>query len=735
MSEQLHQKMGLSDQEYALILHLMGREPNELELGMFSVMWSEHCSYKCSKKVLQSLPTEGDQILLGPGENAGIVDIGEGLAVAFKMESHNHPSAIEPYQGAATGVGGIVRDIFTMGARPIALLNSLRFGPLHYPRVQYLFEGVVAGIAGYGNCIGIPTVGGETWFDPAYQGNPLVNVMCAGVLPASRIARGQARGPGNTVILVGARTGRDGLHGVTFASEGLDETSEAQRPAVQVGDPFMEKLLLEACLEAIEKELVAGIQDLGGAGLTCATSEMSSRAGSGMIIHLDRVPCREEDMSPYEIMLSESQERMLLVVENENIKAVQDIFTRWGLEFSAIGQVTGDGLLQIYHRGEKVGELAADFLCENAPVYDLPDQEPPYYQKLKSYDMQAVPQPDDLEEAFLELLASPNIASKQWIYRQYDYMVRTCTAQGPGGDAAVLRIRGTAKGLAFSADGNGRYVYLDPYKGGMIAVLEAARNVAAAGAKPLAITNCLNFGNPTRPQIYWQFKHAVKGMAEACRALGTPVTGGNVSFYNETSGEAIFPTPVVGMLGLLENLSCQVQKGWRRASDRVYLLGDLAGSLAGSEYLYALHGVLAGDMPLPDLERAAFLHQFLGEAAASKVITSAHDLSDGGLLTALAEASFAGGFGVEISLPHPENVRLDELLFGEGQSRVLVGVSLEKERDFLTLIRSYQLPWQLLGEVKGEKLTVRIQEEEPLIDLSLERVKAAWEEVISCCLD
>ncbi len=734
MSEQRYLEMGLSEGEYRTILQLLGREPNELELGMFSVMWSEHCSYKCSKKMLQNFPVEGSHILLGPGENAGIVDIGEGLAVAFKMESHNHPSAIEPYQGAATGVGGIIRDIFTMGARPVALLNSLRFGPLQDPRVQYLFEGVVSGIAGYGNCVGIPTVGGEACFDPSYRDNPLVNVMCAGILPASRIARGRAAGPGNTVILVGARTGRDGLHGVTFASEELDESSAEKRPAVQVGDPFMEKRLLEACLEAIAGELVAGIQDLGGAGLTCAVSEMSSRAANGMIIYLDRVPCREEGMSPYEIMLSESQERMLLVVEKENSDAVQAIFDRWELECTAIGQVTDDGLLQIYEHGVKVGELAADFLCREAPVYDMPAREPSYYRELKSRDLHALPLPVDLGKTFLELLSSPNIASKRWIYRQFDYMVRTGTVQGPGGDAAVLRIRGTSKGLAFSADGNGRYTYLDPYLGGQIAVLEAARNVAVAGARPLAVTNCLNFGNPTRPQVYWQFKRAVEGMASACRALGTPVTGGNVSFYNETSGEAIFPTPVVGMLGLLEDVSRLLRIGWQQEGDRVYLLGDLAGSLAGSEYLYALHGLLAGEMPVPDLARALRLHQLLLELTSAGLIRSAHDLSDGGLLVALAEASLAGNSGVELRLPLQAAPRLDELLFGEAQSRVLVSILPADENVFLERVRLSGLPVHLLGEVAGKALTVKSKEDELLFALSLEQIHAAWEEVIPRCL-
>lgn len=734
MKEKLHQKMGLTDDEYELIQKLLKRPPNDLELGMFAVMWSEHCSYKSSKKILRLLPTEGEHILLGPGENAGIVDIGEGWAVAFKMESHNHPSAIEPYQGAATGVGGIIRDIFTMGARPVALLDSLRFGSLENPRVRYLVEGVVAGIGGYGNCVGIPTVGGEAYFYPCYESNPLVNVMCVGLLPASRIARGRACGDGNPVILVGSRTGRDGLHGVTFASEELDESSEEKRPAVQVGDPFTEKLLIEATLEAIEKDLVLGIQDLGGAGLTCASSEMASRGGSGMVLYLDRVHCREEGMTSYEIMLSESQERMLLVVEKEKEEEVREIYERWGLEVRVIGQVVTGGLLTIYHEGQKVAEFPADFLCKYAPVYELPAEEPPYYRELKGMDLKGLPLPEDLEVAFLKLLASPNIASKRWIYRQYDYMVRTCTVQHPGGDAAVIRIRGLKKALALSTDGNGRYTFLDPYRGGMIAVVEAARNVAVTGAKPLAITNCLNFGNPRRPHVYWQFQRAVEGMAAACRALGTPVTGGNVSFYNETRGEAIFPTPVVGMVGLLEDVHKICRPGWQRGGDLIYLLGELEGSLAGSEFLYVYHNRIGGELPEPDLGIACKMNELLRDVIGEKIISSAHDLSDGGLAVALAEASVMGCMGAEVEIPVPPGSRIDEVLFGEGQSRVLVSLPREKEELLLSKASSFGLPCLRLGKTGGENLRVRIEKGHNLINLPLSRIRKTWEETLSSLL-
>lgn len=735
MEENLHLQMGLTDEEYSRILSLLGREPNRLELGMFSVMWSEHCSYKSSRRVLEKFPTEGPQVLQGPGENAGVVDIGEGWAVSFKIESHNHPSAIEPYQGAATGVGGIIRDIFSMGARPVALLNSLRFGDLNSARVRYLVSGIVSGIGGYGNCVGLPTVGGEACFYPTYQGNPLVNAMCVGILPAASLVRGAAQGEGNIVLLAGARTGKDGLHGVTFASEELNDDSEAQRPAVQVGDPFMEKLLIESCLEVMEKGLVVGVQDLGGAGLTCATSEMSARAGTGMKIELDRIPCRERDMDPYEIMLSESQERMLLVAEKDREEEVKEVFERWGVEINTIGEVKAGGELELFFHGKKVAGFPAKMLCEGAPAYELPVEEPPYYRKLGEEKIDELPLPENLEGALLALLASPNIASKEWIYRQYDCQVRTCTAGPPGGDAGVIRLREVKnKGLALSVDGNSRYTYLDPYIGGMIAVLEAARNVAVAGARPLAVTNCLNFGNPTRPQVFWQFQQAVQGMSRACEALETPVTGGNVSFHNETSGEAIFPTPVVGMVGLLEDVKSHCPVGWKGDGQAIYLVGELAGSLAGSEYLYVCWGKLAGKMPLPDLQRARHLHRFLEEAAAQALLSSAHDLSDGGLAVALAECCIAGGKGAELTLPLPESARVDELLFGESQSRVVLSLPPEREEALKEKARQYSLPLYRLGVTGGKVLTIHI-ENTGSINLPLPEIVKTWEEVLPCYME
>lgn len=547
--EKIYQQMGLSDEEFAMIEKILGRTPNYTETGLFSVMWSEHCSYKNSKPVLKKFPTTGEKVLQGPGEGAGIVDIGDGQAVVFKIESHNHPSAIEPYQGAATGVGGIIRDVFSMGARPIALLNSLRFGELDSARVRYLFKEVVAGIAGYGNCIGIPTVGGEVQFDPCYEGNPLVNAMCVGLIDHKDIKKGQAHGLGNTVMYVGAKTGRDGIHGATFASEELTEQSDEKRPAVQVGDPFMEKLLLEACLELVQSDALVGIQDMGAAGLASSSSEMASKAGMGIELNLDLVPQRETGMTAYEMMLSESQERMLIVVKKGREQEIKDLFAKYDLECVAIGKVTDDKQFRLLHKGEVVADIPVDALAEDAPVYHKPSKEPAYFAEFQAMDHE-VPQVDNLKETLLQLLSQPTIASKEWVYEQYDYMVRTNTVVSPGSDAAVTRIRGTRKALAMTTDCNARYVYLDPETGGKIAVAEAARNIICSGAEPLAITDNLNFGNPEKPEVFWQIEKAADGISEACRVLETPVIGGNVSLYNETSGTAIYPTPVIGMVGL-----------------------------------------------------------------------------------------------------------------------------------------------------------------------------------------
>jgi len=720
--------MGLKDAEYETIVNILGREPNVVELGMYSVMWSEHCSYKNSREVLRTFPTKGPRVLQGPGENAGIVDIGDGMAVCFKIESHNHPSAIEPYQGAATGVGGIIRDIFTMGARPIALLNSLRFGPLDDARSRYLFGGVVSGIAGYGNCIGIPTVAGEVYFDNCYRGNPLVNAMCVGLLEVDKIKLGRATGVGNPVILAGARTGRDGMHGVTFASEELNATSEERRPAVQVGDPFMEKLLLEACLELINSGLVAGIQDLGGAGLTCATSEMASRGGSGMEIDLDKVPCRETGMTPFEIMLSESQERMLLVVLPENEQKVHAVFERWGLASSTIGRVTDDGFLRIRMGGKVVAEVPARSLAEDAPVYCPAFREPAYLQTTSVLNLAEIPDVENAEDVLLKLLSAPNIASKEWVWRQYDYMVRTATVVLPGSDAAVLRIRGSKKGLAMTTDCNARYVYLDPYTGGKIAVAEAARNVVCSGGEPLAVTDCLNFGNPEKPEIYWQFRKAVEGMSAACLAFNTPVIGGNVSFYNETEGEAIYPTPVVGMVGLLEDVERRCTQSFKTAGDIIVLLGSTYDELGGSEYLAVIHGLVKGKPPALDLEREKAVQRTVLTAIRQGLLHSAHDLSEGGLAVALAETTFENLIGAEIHLT-TAGLRKDSLLFGESQSRILVSLPQDNLAMLQEIAGQHNVSLQVIGQTGGDRLKLYLDNEQ-VVDLSVKELYAAWSEAI-----
>ncbi|MCL4462899.1 MAG: phosphoribosylformylglycinamidine synthase subunit PurL [Firmicutes bacterium] len=725
-------KMGLKDEEYQLITEIIGRDPNYVELGMYSVMWSEHCSYKNSKEVLRTFPTKGERVLQGPGENAGIVDIGDGLAVCFKIESHNHPSAIEPYQGAATGVGGIIRDIFTMGARPIALLNSLRFGTLEDARARYIFNGVVSGIAGYGNCIGIPTVGGEVYFDPCYQGNPLVNAMCVGLLETDKIKRGQASGTGNPVILVGARTGRDGMHGVTFASEELSAASEEKRPAVQVGDPFMEKLLLEACLELIYHDDVVGIQDLGGAGLTCATSEMASRAGTGLEIELDRVPCREQGMTPYEIMLSESQERMLMVVLPEKEEKVHEVFRRWGLTSTTIGQVTEDGVLRVRMGGKVVAEVPARSLAEDAPVYCPAFNEPAYLKTTAQLQLAEIPDLSDAEKVLMLLLAAPNIASKEWVWQQYDYMVRTCTVVLPGSDAAVLRLRGTKKGLAMTVDCNSRYVYLDPYLGGKIAVAEAARNVVCSGGEPLAVTDCLNFGNPEKAEIFWQFRKAVEGISEACLAFATPVIGGNVSFYNETNGEAIYPTPTVGMVGLLEDVGKRCTQEFKADGDLIVLLGETYEELGGSEYLATVHGRVAGMPPALELAKEKALHQLVLGAIGQGLVKSAHDLSEGGLAVALAECTFGKNIAASVEL-RTNGLRSDSLLFGESQSRILLSVAADKVELLLALAAQENVPASVIGKTGGQKLSLTVDGHE-VINLPLDKMQNAWREAIGCLL-
>ena len=600
-SERIYAEMGLSDEEFAMVEKILGRLPNYTETGLFSVMWSEHCSYKNTKPVLKKFPITGEKVLQGPGEGAGIVDIGDNQAVVFKIESHNHPSAIEPYQGAATGVGGIIRDVFSMGARPIAMLNSLRFGELDNDRTKYLFKEIVAGIAGYGNCIGIPTVGGEIQFDPSYAGNPLVNAMCVGLINHEDIKKGQAHGVGNTVMYVGAKTGRDGIHGATFASVELSESSEEKRSAVQVGDPFMEKLLLEACLELIQSDALVGIQDMGAAGLTSSSAEMASKAGSGITMNLDLIPQRETGMTAYEMMLSESQERMLIVVKKGREQEIVDLFTKYDLDAVAVGEVTEDKNLTLFHNGEMVAQVPADALAEEAPVYHKPSSEPQYFRDFQQITAEA-PKVNDYKETLLALLQQPTIASKEWVYDQYDYMVRTSTVVAPGSDAAVVRVRGTNKALAMTTDCNSRYIYLDPETGGKIAVAEAARNIICSGAEPLAITDCLNFGNPEKPEIFWQLEKAADGMSDACRALSTPVIGGNVSLYNEIDGEAIYPTPVVGMVGLIKDVKHITTQTFKNEGDFIYVVGEAKPEFGGSELQKLAEGKIFGRAPEIDLD-------------------------------------------------------------------------------------------------------------------------------------
>ncbi|GHI01234.1 phosphoribosylformylglycinamidine synthase subunit PurL [Neobacillus kokaensis] len=725
-TEKLYQQMGLSDEEFTMVENILGRTPNWTETGLFSVMWSEHCSYKNSKPVLKKFPTSGEKVLQGPGEGAGIVDIGDGQAVVFKIESHNHPSAIEPYQGAATGVGGIIRDIFSMGARPIALLNSLRFGELDSARVKYLFKEVVAGIAGYGNCIGIPTVGGEVQFESCYEGNPLVNAMCVGLINHEDIKKGQAHGLGNTVMYVGAKTGRDGIHGATFASEELTEQSDENRPAVQVGDPFMEKLLLEACLELIQSDALVGIQDMGAAGLASSSSEMASKAGMGIEMNLDLVPQRETGMTAYEMMLSESQERMLIVVKKGREQEIVDLFKKYDLEAVAIGKVTDDKQFRLFHQGEVVADIPVDALAEDAPVYHKPSKEPAYFAEYQAMKNE-IPAVNDVKETLVQLLSQPTIASKEWIYEQYDHMVRTNTVVAPGSDAAVVRIRGTRKALAMTTDCNSRFVYLDPETGGKIAVAEAARNIICSGAEPLAITDNLNFGNPEKPEVFWQIEKSADGISEACRVLETPVIGGNVSLYNETSGTAIYPTPVIGMVGLVTDLDHITTQEFKNSGDLIYLVGETKPEFGGSELQKLLNnGRVFGKAPELDVNLEKERQEQVLAAIRAGVVQSAHDLSEGGLGVALAESLFSSkqlGAKVDIS-GNPVTA-----LFSESQSRFLLSVKKEDQAKFERLVEA-----QLIGEVNQTgSLQVAVKGEVTL-EASVEELQAAWKGAIPCLL-
>ncbi|AZV54890.1 MULTISPECIES: phosphoribosylformylglycinamidine synthase subunit PurL [Bacillus] len=725
--EKLYQQMGLSDEEFALIESIIGRLPNYTETGIFSVMWSEHCSYKNSKPVLSKFPTKGEHVLQGPGEGAGIVDIGDNQAVVFKIESHNHPSAIEPYQGAATGVGGIIRDVFSMGARPIAVLNSLRFGELTSPRVKYLFEEVVAGIAGYGNCIGIPTVGGEVHFDQSYEGNPLVNAMCVGLINHEDIKKGQAKGVGNTVMYVGAKTGRDGIHGATFASEEFSDESEEKRSAVQVGDPFMEKLLLEACLEVIKNDALVGIQDMGAAGLTSSSAEMASKAGSGIEMNLDLIPQRETGMSAYEMMLSESQERMLLVIEKGREQEIIDIFEKYDLEAVSVGHVTDDKMLRLLHQGEVVCELPVDALAEEAPVYHKPSSEPAYYREFLETKVEA-PAITDAAETLKQLLQQPTIASKEWVYDQYDYMVRTNTVVAPGSDAGVLRIRGTKKALAMTTDCNARYLYLDPEVGGKIAVAEAARNIVCSGARPLAVTDNLNFGNPEKPEIFWQIEKSADGISEACRTLSTPVIGGNVSLYNESNGTAIYPTPVIGMVGLVEDTAHITTQSFQQAGDVIFVIGETKEEFAGSELQKMTEGRIYGKAPDIDLDVELTRQEALLAAIQNGLVQSAHDVSEGGLGVALAESTFGtDGLGADIQI----DLNSEASLFSETQSRFVVTVRPEHREAFAAAVKDAKE----VGTVTNDGIfTVKNQEGQQWIHAAVNELERAWKGAIPCLL-
>lgn len=724
-AQKVYKEMGLSDDEFAMIEKIIGRLPNYTEIGLFSVMWSEHCSYKNSKPVLSKFPTTGEKVLQGPGEGAGIVDIGDGQAVVFKIESHNHPSAIEPYQGAATGVGGIIRDVFSMGARPVALLNSLRFGELDSPRVRYLFKEVVAGIAGYGNCIGIPTVGGEVQFDSSYEGNPLVNAMCVGLIDHKDIKKGQAHGVGNTVMYVGAKTGRDGIHGATFASEELTDQSESKRPAVQVGDPFMEKLLLEACLELVQSDALVGIQDMGAAGLTSSSAEMASKAGSGIEMNLDLVPQRETGMTAYEMMLSESQERMLIVVKKGREQEIVDLFSKYGLEAVSIGKVTDDKMLRLTHQGEVVAELPVDALAEDAPVYHKPSTEPEYFREFQAMENE-IPAVEDYKETLVKLLQQPTIASKEWVYDQYDYMVRTNTVVAPGSDAAVIRIRGTRKGLAMTTDCNSRYMYLDPETGGKIAVAEAARNIICSGGQPLAITDNLNFGNPEKPEIFWQIEKAADGISEACRTLNTPVIGGNVSLYNETNGTAIYPTPVIGMVGLVDDIDHVTTQSFKAAGDLIYLVGETKDEFGGSELQKMVHGRIFGKAPELDLEKEEKAQEQILQAIRSGLVASAHDVAEGGLAVAAAESLIGSkGLGADIRVTG----NATSALFSESQSRFLLSVKKENQEAFERLVDAV-----LIGEVTEAPVLYMSNEEGLVLAEQVDVLKQAWKGAIPCLL-
>ena len=741
---------GLTPEEFEKIKQLLGeREPTRTELGIFSVMWSEHCSYKSSRVHLKRLPTRSKLVLQGPGENAGIVDIGDGWACAFKIESHNHPSFTEPFQGAATGVGGILRDIFTMGARPVAVMDSLRFGPIQggenagegaratqaeIHKNDSVMEGVVSGVASYGNCFGVPNLGGEVKFEPCYSGNPLVNAFALGLVRRDQIFYGRASGEGNPVIYVGSKTGRDGIHGATMASEEFSEGSEAKRPNVQVGDPFLEKLLLEACLEAMQTGAIVGIQDMGAAGLTCSTCEMGGRGGTGVEIELDRVPQRETGMTPYEIMLSESQERMLLVAQKGREEEVFCVFQKWGLDAVEIGRVTSDGKMRVFEHGEVVAEIPNAALTDEAPLYKRPLErwEPAIEREMPEHIR--LSENGDVSRQLKQLLASPNICSKRWVWQQYDHMVQTNTVDAPGaGDAGVIRIKGSKRGLAMALDGNGRWCYLDPRLGAMHAVAEAARKVACAGATPIGATNCLNFGNPEKPHIMWQFSQVIDGITKACEELDTPITGGNVSFYNETLGEGIYPTPVIGVVGILEDVHKTVKMHFAQAGRKIVLLraneaGDAVDAeleFGSSEYAKEILGAVWGYPPELDLEKEATLQRALVAIIQAGLIESAHDCADGGLAVALVESALPGGVGLNVKLPRQE-LALEFLLFGEDASRVVVSCDPIHLQRIQQVAEEYEVIADVLGETGPDRVEIAV-DGQLVISASVQELREAYE--------
>ncbi len=704
--------LGLNAEEFEKIKEILGRTPNFTELSIFSVMWSEHCSYKNSITWLKTLPRDGERLLVGAGEeNAGLVDIGGGLGCAFKIESHNHPSAIEPFQGAATGVGGIHRDIFTMGARPIAALNSLRFGNINSEKTKHLVKGVVNGISHYGNCFGVPTVGGEVFFDDCYNQNILVNAMSVGIVKAGETVSACADGPGNPVLIVGSATGKDGIHGATFASADLTEDSADDLPAVQVGDPFQEKLLLEASLEAIKTGAIVGMQDMGAAGITCSTSEMSAKSGTGMIIDLDKVPTRQEGMLPFEILLSESQERMLIVAKKGEEHKLFEIFDKWDLECEHIGEVTDTGRLQFYQGGEVIADVPAEplVLGGGAPVYQREYSEPKYFAEIAKFNIDQITEPTDYVATAQKLFSAPNLVSKRWVYEQYDSMVRTNTmTTNKASDAAIVRVKGTEKALAVTTDCNSSYVYADAYQGGMIAVAEAARNIVCSGGEPVAITNCLNFGNPYDPEVYWQFVHTIKGMGDACRKFNTPVTGGNVSFYNHSvigdQNIPVFPTPTIGMLGILDDANKVMTLDFKNETDLIYLVGESVNDIGSTEYLRVVHDVKYSPVPQFDLDTEHTLQQTVAGLIKNGHIESAHDVADGGLFTNLMESSIVNGLGFEISTQ--DGIRKDAFLFGESQSRVIITVSRAKAEAFEAYMADQGTPFSKLGMVSGENAII-----------------------------